>query len=109
MRLSFLSNNSAGVLTFIFIAIILNCIFIEGSSDIIFFGLISVYIGVVFFYKLSSKLTFLFCLALLIIMFTQYLVTGASLRTEKTAVWFFLFMVIGIIQQWKDYGLLSTS
>lgn len=100
---SFLGNRRAVVLSFIFIAVIINSIFFESNSDTIFFGLLGFYIGVVFFYKLRSKLTFLFCLTLLIIMFIEYLVTGTSLRTEKTAVWFFLFMATGIVQQWKEH------
>lgn len=94
--------NRKVVLTFIFIAIIINCIFIESNSDIVFFGFLGFYIGAALFYKLHSKITFLFCLLLLIIMFIEYLITGASLKTEKTAVWFFLFLATGIIQQWKE-------
>ncbi len=97
-----LSNSSGAVLTFIFIAVFFNCIFIETTSDIIFFGLLGAYIGAVLFYRLRSKLTFIFCLVLLIIMFIEYLFSGASLKTEKTAVWFFLFMATGIVQQWKE-------
>lgn len=90
------------VLTFVFVSIIFNSIFVESSSDIIFFGLLGVYVGAVFFYKLDSKLTFLFCLTLLIIMFIEYLFTGSSLKTEKTGVWFILFLATGIVQKWKE-------
>ncbi len=99
---SLLGNSSTAVLTFIFLGIIFNCVFVESSSDIIFFGLLGVYIGSVLFYRLRSKLTFIFCLVLLIIMFIEYLFTGTALKTEKTAVWFFLFMTTGIVQQWKE-------
>ena len=99
---SFLGNSSAAVLTIVFIIIIINCLLIEGSSDIVFFGLLGVYIGAILFYKLRSKLTFIFCLILLIIMFIEYLLTGTSLKTEKTAVWLFLFIATGIAQQWKE-------
>jgi hypothetical protein len=27
---------------------------------------------------------------------------GPSVKTEEIAVWLFLFMVVGIIQQWKE-------
>lgn len=109
MSFSFLGNSSAAVLTFIFIVIVINCIFVESSYDIIFFGLLGFYIGVAFFYKLHNKLTFLFCLALLIIMFIEYLFMGTDLKTEKTGVWFFLFMATGIVQQWREYGRSFTS
>jgi len=99
---TFLGISSKVVLTLVFVPIIFNSIFIESSSDIIFFGFLGAYIGAVFFYKLDSKLTFLFCLTLLIIMSIEYLLTGPSLKTEKTAVWFFLFIAIGIAQQWNE-------
>ena len=94
---------------FVFVAIIFNSIFIESSSDVVFFGVVGLYIGAVFFYKLYSKLTFLFCFALLVVIFSEYIFTGASLKTEKTSVWFFLFLTIGIIQQWREDKKPSTS
>lgn len=102
VRFIFFLANSRVILTVIFIFIIINSIFIESSSDIIFFGLLGSYIAAIFFYKLRSRLTFLFCLALLVIMLVEYLLTGTSLKTEKTAVWFFLFLATGILQQWKE-------
>lgn len=97
-----LKNKAFAILSIIFFIVIINALFFESSSDLEFFGLLGVYIGVVLLYKVSSKLTFIFCVVLLIIMYIQYMILGSFGKTEKTAVWLFLFFACGIFQKWKE-------
>ena len=97
-----LRKNKPVVLTVIFLAILADIFFIRGNSDIRIFGILGVYIISVFFYKLKSRLTFLFSLALLGIMFIEFLFTRTSESTEKAAVWLYLFLAIGIIQKLRE-------
>lgn len=99
---TFFEANKITVLSIIFFAIISDIIFFTQSSDIIFFGMLGLYLITVFIYKLKSKLTFLFCLVLLSVMYLQFIFTGTSLTTEKTAVWLFLFTAMGILQQLRE-------
>ena len=97
-----LKDNKPVVLSVIFLGILADPIFITGNSDLRIFGILGLYITAVFFYKLKSRLTFLFGLVLLAIMYIEFLFTGASPATEKAAVWLFFFLLLGIIQQWKE-------
>lgn len=99
---SLLKINKPVIVTVIFLAVFADAIFISGNSDVRIFGIMGLYVLAAFFYKLKSKLTFLFCLALLGIMYIQFLFTGASQTTEKAAVWLYLFLAIGIIQKFRE-------
>ena len=68
------------------------------------FSLVALYGVCVKIYRLKSRETFLLCLGLLGAMFVSFLTSGASIPTEKTAVWLVLFMVLGIYQQWRNIG-----
>lgn len=80
-------------------------IFISSTnSDIKFYGITLLYFITALFYRLKSSITFTVCLVLLILMFVFFILSGPagpSVQTEKIAVWLFLFMLVGIIQQWK--------
>lgn len=76
--------------------------FIKSSSDIRFFGIAFLFFVSSYFYKLSSKLTFIICLTLLGVMYVAFIVSGPSLFVEKISVWIVLLMVVGIVQQWKE-------
>lgn len=97
-----LINNKIIVLTLIFLAIIADILLIEGSLDIRIFGILGIYLISIFFYKLKSRLTFLFSLVLLGVIFISFILTKTSASTEKAAVWLFLFLLIGTVQQWRE-------
>lgn len=98
----FFKNNKPVVLSVIFLGILIDILFIKGSSDIRMFGILGIYVISIFFYKLKSRLTFLFSLILLGVMFAGFILAGTSENTEKAAVWLFFLLLIGIIQQWKE-------
>ena len=82
--------------------VLFDVLFIGGSSDLRFFGLLGVYGFHIWRYHVKSKATFLWTLGLLAIMFLLFLFEGTSERTEESAVWLVLFMLVGIIQQWRE-------
>lgn len=99
---SFLNQGKSSLITFILIALFIDIFFISVSSDIIIFSILVFYIISIWFFKIKSKLTFFICLVLLSSMFLFYLVSGPSQRAEKSAVWLFFFLAIGIFQQWRE-------
>lgn len=98
----FFKNNKPVILSVIFLGIIADPLFIKGNSDLRIFGFLGFYVAAAFFYKLKSRLTFLFGLVLLGVMFIEFLFTSTSESTEKAAVWLVFFLLIGIIQQWRE-------
>ncbi len=97
-----LEQNQSLALTIFFIAVIAESLFPRSSSDLVIFSLLALYIALARFYGTKSKLTFLFCIVLLILMYGLFLTTGTSVATEKVAVWLVLFILVGIIQQWRE-------
>lgn len=98
----FTTNNKSLIYPIIVLALIGDIFFSTNKSDLLFFGVIALFILSGFFYKISSKYTFSLCLILLSIMYVAFLFSGASEFVEKISVWIVLFMTVGIIQQWKE-------
>ena len=96
---SFLEKYHVGVLTAFYLAVLGDVVLVEESSDFIIFGLLIVYLFLVRFYDLSAKRAFFFCFILVGLMFTEFIFTGISSRTDKAAVWLFLFLGVGIMQE----------
>lgn len=72
------------------------------SSDFVIFSALLCYGFFIKIFRIKSTVTFLLCLGLLALMSIEYLFTGASISTEKVAVWLILFFGIGVIQQWRE-------
>lgn len=102
-----LKDNKKTVLSFILATIFVDILFFKEASDLMFFGVVIIYLVFTKMFLLKSRLTFLISLALLIMMFFNYLFTAITISTEKAAVWLVLFLVIGIIQQWREQAYLS--
>lgn len=98
----FFKNNKPVVLSVIFLGILADILFIRGNSDFRIFGILGLYVAASSFYKLKSRLTFLLGLVLLGVMFAEFIFTGTSESTEKAAVWLVFFLLVGIIQQWRE-------
>lgn len=99
---SFLKENKKTLLTLLIVAIFADILFLKKSSDLIIFGILIISLFFIKIFQLKSKLTFLLGLTLLVTMFINYLFTGTSASTEKAAVWLILFLIIGVIQRWKE-------
>ena len=98
----FIQRNKPFILTSYVFILFAETVFIASNSDIKYFGLVGLFILISLFYKLSSKVTFGLCLLLLSIMYCSFIASPSSPVTEKAAVFIVLFMIIGIIQQWKE-------
>ncbi len=98
----FLKENKKTVLTLIVTAIFADILFLKKSSDFLTFSILILYVVFIKMFQIKSKSTFLLCLALLGAMFINYFLTGASVPTEKAAVWLILFLGIGVISQWRE-------
>lgn len=99
---SFLRDNKKTILALLVVAIFADILFLNKSSDLIIFSILTLYVFFIKIFQLKSKSTFLLSLVLLAMMFFSYLFTGTSASTEKAAVWLVLFLVVGIIQQWRE-------
>lgn len=91
----------AVILIFVF-GILADILFFPSSSDIIFFGMLAMYIVGAILFNISSTTTFLIALVVFILMYIQFLLTGTSEVTENAAVWLFLLLTLGILQQWRE-------
>lgn len=100
--LKILKLNRNTFLTLCILAIVLDIILIKDTFDLIIFSIILFYCFATWLYKLRSKFTYFLCLGLFAIMYFGYLFTGASVPTEKAAVWLYLFLLTGIVQQIRE-------
>lgn len=100
--ISFLKENKKIILALLAVSVFIDIFFIKVSSDFVIFGILLVYGIFAKSYQLKAKETFLLCLGLLGAMFVSFLISAASIPTEKAAVWLVLFMALGIYQQWRE-------
>lgn len=98
-KLSYLKNYKSSMLTTIMVIIIADIFFSNIESDIFIFGVIGFYLFSIYFYKLKAKTTFLICFFILVAFSIQFIFSSTSNHAEKAAVWLFLFLSTGIIQE----------
>lgn len=99
---TFLSKYKKIIFLILILGIFYDSFFILVSYDLITFGILIFYGILVKLLNVKSKSTFLLCLLLLVVMFGSYLYSGTSIATEKAAVWLFLFMAMGVFQEWMN-------
>lgn len=95
---------------FFILLLILGDVFLFAvSSDLRTFGILILYVLLVKTFKLRSSAAFVLSLILLVFAYVQFIfsnpivfITPGEPTAEKTAVWVFLFMVVGIIQKWRE-------
>lgn len=100
--ISFLRENKRTVLTLFVVSIVAVSLSKRLSSDVVIFGTLLLYGFFIKIFRMKSAFAFLLCLGLLALMYIEYIITGPSISTEKTAVWLILFFGIGVIQQWRE-------
>ncbi len=100
--ISFATENKRTFLTLFIIFIIVENLSKRLSSDVVIFSALLLYGVFIKIFRIKSTFTFLLCLGFLVLMSIEYLFTGASVSTEKAAVWLILFFGIGVIQQWRE-------
>ncbi len=90
------------LLTVVVMGIVADIFWLPGSSDLRIFSILMLYWLAIRVHNLKSQFTLYVALGLLILTFIEYLLSGPSAETEKAAVWFVLFLLIGIITKWKE-------
>lgn len=99
------------IFLFIIVLMLLDVFLFPISADIRIFTILGLYILLILRYKLESNTTFAIALLLLVISYIQFLFTDQKIfdnpgpvppLTERTAVWVYLCMVIGVIQKWRE-------
>jgi len=101
-RDGFFQENKRTLLVALFLIVFGDIEFIQISNDLITFGTLLIYGVFIHTMHLSSRITFLFCLLLMMVLFVNFITSGTSVPTEKTAVWLVLFMAVGVFQQWRE-------
>lgn len=99
---TFLCENKRTILSIFALLIIVESLIKKSTLDVILFGGLCLYGIFIKIFQIKSNVTFLLCIVFLIMMSLDYLLTSASISTEKIAVWFILFLAIGVIQQWRE-------
>lgn len=99
---SYLKNYKSSMLTAIVLIVMGDVFFSNTKSDVVIFGVLGLYLFSINFYKLESKITFLICFFILAAFSVSFIFSNTSDHAEKAAVWLFLFLLTGIIQElWK--------
>lgn len=98
---AFLQENKKTILTLFIFSIFAEIFSTITSFDLFIFIALILYIVFIVLFKLKNSFTIFLCIALLLVMSISYLFTDASISTEKAAVWFILFLIVAVIQQWK--------
>lgn len=96
----------------VFLLILGDIFLFRESSDIRIFGVLLIYGIFIKFLKLKSNTTLLFSLILLVLAYIEFILFSnpayflnpetAPPASERTAVWAFLLLVVGLIQKWKE-------
>lgn len=91
--------------------ILADVLFFEKSSDWRTFPILIFYIFLIIRYKIRANATFFICLFLFFLIYMQYIFSNPATFNiqypsvpfgEKIAVWLYLFLVIGVIQKWRE-------
>lgn len=91
--------------------ILADVLFFEKSSDWRTFPLLLIYLYCIIRFKIRANTTFLICLFLFVLIYMQYISSSPATFNiqypsvpfgEKIAVWLYLFLVIGVIQKWRE-------
>lgn len=91
--------------------ILADVLFFEKSSDLRTFPILFFYIFMIKRFKLRANTTFFICLFLFVLIYAQYIFSNPATFEiqyptvpfgEKIAVWLYLFLVIGVIQKWRE-------
>lgn len=97
-----IKRNSRTVFVLLLGIILVDSFFISLSSDIVIFGVLVLYGFLARVGNMKSRETFLLSLGLFGTMMLSFVFSFASIPTEKMTVWLYLFLIVGIIQRWRE-------
>lgn len=78
--------------------VFVDIVFIKQLVDIVFLLLICVWIAIVRLFKFSGNVSFL-CSFILIVLCCVFIILKETVYINKTSVWIFLFLTIGVFQE----------
>ena len=95
----------------IILLILGDALLFQDNSDWRTFPILIFYIFLIVRYKITANTTFIICLVFFLFMYVHYIFSPHVLFEsqypfspfgEKIAVWLYLFLVIGVIQRWRE-------
>lgn len=105
------STHTSLIMCLMIIAVLFDVYLFTLSSDIRIIALLGIYYYIQRRWRVHSATTFGISFILLCITYTQFLFTAPMAfdnpsvippHSERTAVWLYLFLVVGIIQKWRE-------
>lgn len=72
------------------------------SADVRLFTGLAVYLFFSRIGRLSAVRALQLCLLLFFVLSVSFLFSGTGVQTERIAVWFILFLALGVITQWRE-------
>lgn len=87
------------IITLIILTIIGDISLINFKSDLITFIILGLLVASFNFYKFPFRRIFVLCLMPVVIIFFGFIINPYSVIVEKAAIWLFLLLGVGIIQQ----------
>lgn len=105
----FAGNNGLFYLAPVFLLILGDVFLFSASSDFRIFGILFFFLILVRRFKLHSITTFLLSMLLFLLTYVQFIFSDPSVfhqpavpAVERTAVWLYLFLLVGVIQKWRE-------
>lgn len=92
------------LITIFFIGVIID-IFSNANSDMTLLLLCALWILTIILFNFKSTTTFKVTLVFLLTLFFLFLISPDQKPIERAATWIFLFLALGIIQQYKEIAL----
>ncbi len=90
------------LITFFFVGVTINVFFLQVSSDIFLFLLIAIWFLIAKLYHFNSAATFKVILLFVLALFVLFVLTPGQTSLERLTTLIYLFLAIGIFQQWKE-------
>lgn len=107
----FLRRNKFFHVVPIILLILGDVLFFQKSSDWRTFPILIFYVFLILCFKLRANTTFFICLFLFLLIYIHFVFSPLSVfesqypvlpAGEKIAVWLYLFLVIGVVQKWRE-------
>ena len=95
----------------ILLLVFMDVLFFEKSSDFRTFPILLLYIFMIYRFKIRSTGTFIICFILFIVMYIHFIISSPQSYEaqypkvplgEKLAVWIYIFLIVGVIQKWRE-------
>lgn len=95
----------------IILLILGDVLFFQKNSDLRTFPILFLYIYFIIRFNIRANTTLFICLVFFVLMYIQYIFSSPTAFVsqypvipfgEKIAVWLYLFLLIGVIQKWRE-------